>query len=94
MRKAEDLDPLSLRTKTLVAWPTYQNGDLHTALDKAEEIISLADAYPQGPLQRGNILIEMGRADEAVAEVERAMELMPGSALVQYYLCFALAAAG
>lgn len=94
VRKAEELDPLSLRTKTLVAWTTYQTGDYQAALEKAEEIISLDDAYPQGHLQRGNILIEIGRADEAVAEVERAMELMPGSALAQYYLCFALAAAG
>ncbi len=94
VRKAEDLDPLSLRTKTLVAWTTYQTRDYEAALEKAEEIISLEDNYPQGHLQRGNILIEMGRSDEAVAEVERAMELMPGSALVQYYLCFALAAVG
>ena len=94
VRKAEDLDPLSLRTKTLVAWTTYQTRDYEAALEKAEEIISLEDNYPQGHLQRGNILIEMGRFDEAVAEVERAMELMPGSALVQYYLCFALAAVG
>lgn len=94
VRKAEDLDPLSLRTKTLVAWTTYQTGDLQGSLAKAEEIISLDDTYPQGHLQRGNILIELGRADEAVVEIERAMELMPGSALVQYYLCFALAAAG
>jgi serine/threonine protein kinase/tetratricopeptide (TPR) repeat protein len=94
VRKAEDLDPLSLRTKTLVAWTIYQTGDLQTALSKAEEIISLDDTYPQGHLQRGNILIELGRADEAVVEIERAMELMPGSALAQYYLCFALTAAG
>ncbi len=94
VRKAEDLDPLSLRTKTLVAWTTYQTGDLQTALAKAEEIISLDDTYPQGHLQRGNILIELGRAEEAVVEIEQAMELMPGSALAQYYLCFALAAAG
>ncbi|MBK8303130.1 MAG: tetratricopeptide repeat protein [Chloracidobacterium sp.] len=94
VRKAEDLDPLSLRTKTLVAWTIYQTGDLQASLAKAEEIISLEDTYPQGHLQRGNILIELGRADEAVGEIQRALELMPGSALVQYYLCFALVAAG
>ncbi|MBK7934874.1 MAG: protein kinase [Acidobacteria bacterium] len=94
VRKAEDLDPMSLRTKTLVAWTIYQTGDFHTALEKAEEIISLDDNYPQGHLQRGYALIELGRAGEAVNEIERAMELMPGSAMAQYYLCFALSAAG
>ena len=94
IRKAEDLDPLSLRTKTLVAWTTYQTRDFESALAKAEEIISLEDSYPQGHLQRGYILSEVRPSDEAVSEIRRAMELMPGSALAQYHLCFALAAAG
>ena len=94
IKKAEELDPLSLRTMTLVAWTTYQTGDMVSALKKAEEIISLDENYPQGHMQRGYVLCELNRGDEAVVEIERAMELMPGSALVQYYLCFAYAAAG
>lgn len=94
VRRAEELDPLSLRTKTLVAWTTYQTRDYTAAIAKAEEIISLDDNYPQGHLQLANVLIETGRSDEAVSEIERAIELMPGSSLAQYYLCFALARAG
>lgn len=94
MAKAEELDPLSLRTKTLVTWTTYQTRDQRAALAKADEIISLEDTYPQGHLQRGNILIELGRADEAVVETARAIELMPGSTLTLYNYCFALVAAG
>ncbi len=91
--RAEELDPLSLRTKTLTAWTTYQAQEFSIALAKANEIISLDANYPQGHLQKGYILTEIGDADEAVAEIEKGMSLMPESALAKYYYCFALAAA-
>ena len=94
IRKAEESDPLSLRTKILVVWSYYQTGELETALAKAEEIIALDDTYPQGHLQRGYILSEMGRTDEAVAELELANKQMPGSALLEFTLAFVYAAAG
>ncbi len=92
--RSEELDPLSLRTKTLLTWTIYQTGDFARALSKAVEIIRLDENYPQGHLQRGYILCELGRASEGVDEIKRGMELMPGSALASFYLAFALAAAG
>ena len=94
MRIAEELDPLSLRTKVLVVWSYYQTGDFNGALAKTDEVISLDENYPQGHLQRGYLLCEMGRGDEAVEELERGNRLMPGSALAEFELCFAYAAAG
>lgn len=94
IRRAEDLDPLSLRSKTMVVWSLYQALEYETAVAKADEIINLDPHYPQGHLQRGNVLTEMGRADEAVASIEAGMRLMPGASLAQFNLCFALAAAG
>lgn len=94
MHRAEELDPLSLRTKILVAWCNYQTGKFDAALAKADEVVELDRNYPQGHLQRGYALIELGRADEGVAAIEHAIELMPGSALTEYHLCFAYAAAG
>jgi tetratricopeptide (TPR) repeat protein len=94
MRRAEQLDPLSLRTKIMVVWSYYQSGDLDAALAKAEEVIGLDEKYPQGHVQRGHVLSELGRTEEAIAEIEVADQLMPGSGLVQFNLCFAYAAAG
>ncbi len=94
MDRAEELDPISLRTKTLTAWTNYQTGKFNEALAKANEIIELDEHYPQGHLQKGYILIEIGDPSEAVAEIEKGMKLMPDSPLAQYYYCFALAAAG
>ncbi len=90
---AETLDPLSLRTKTLVAWTKYQAHQFDEAFAKAEEIIDLDPNFPQGHLQRGYVLIELGRSAEALSEIEKGMALMPESALAQYYYCFALVAA-
>lgn len=94
MYRAEDLDPLSLRTKILVVWCCYQAGKFEAALAKAEEVVELDGNYPQGHLQRGYALCELGRADEGVASIEHAIMLMPGSALTEYHLCFAYASAG
>ena len=91
---AEELDPMSLRTKVMVVWSYYQAHQFEKALAKADEIISLDENYPQGHLQRGYILCEVGRANEGVKSTERALELMPGSSLVQFQYCFVLAAAG
>jgi eukaryotic-like serine/threonine-protein kinase len=92
--RAEQLDPLSLRTKTLVVWDRYQACQFESALEKADEIIRLDPNYPQGHLQRGFVLAELGRADEAVASVELVMELMPDSALVLSHYAFVLKSAG
>jgi len=94
MRIAEELDPLSLRTKILAVWSYYQAGYISTALSKVDEVIELDENYPQGHLQRGYILCELRRGDEAVTELELGNRLMPGSPLGQYYLCFGYAAAG
>ncbi|MET0753629.1 MAG: protein kinase [Pyrinomonadaceae bacterium] len=94
IRIAEQLDPLSLRAKTLTAWTCYQARLFDEALAKGREIIELDKNYPQGHLQVGNVLPQMGRPEEGAAACKKAFELMPNSALVIYPLCSALGAAG
>ena len=93
IERAEELDPLSLRTKALVAWTKCQGHQFVEALAKAEEIIDLDPNFPQGHLQRSYILSEVGRGAEAVAEAEIAIKLMPESALLKFNLACAFAAA-
>ncbi|HSK70912.1 MAG TPA: tetratricopeptide repeat protein, partial [Pyrinomonadaceae bacterium] len=94
MKIAEKLDPLSLRTKTLTAWTMYQARYFDECVAKAREIIALDPNFPQGHLQLGNVLQVLGKAEEAVEEIRKCMELMPGSFLPLYAYLFALAAAG
>lgn len=92
IKRAEELDPLSARALTLTAWTIYQTRQYSESLHKALQIIDLDKEYPQGYLQLGINLVQLGRPNEGVRSLQRAVRLMPDSALPKYELCFALAA--
>ncbi len=94
VKTAEQLDPFSMRAKTLTAWTAYQAHDYEFALSKAREIIELDPNFPQGYLQVGNILHQLGKFEEALKMCRKAVEMMSGSPLPIYNLCFALVANG
>jgi len=94
IRRAEELDPLSLRAMTLTAWTFYQTRDYDEAIRKARQIIDLDPNNPQGHFQMGNALLETGDAKKALREIEQAQRLMPGSPLPESLLGFALVANG
>jgi serine/threonine protein kinase/Flp pilus assembly protein TadD len=94
VRRAEELDPLSLRAMALTAWTTYQARRFPEALAKSQQIIELDYNFVQGHLQLGNCLIHFGRNEEAIVALRKCAQMMPDSALPKYVLCFALVAAG
>ncbi|HVE58664.1 MAG TPA: protein kinase, partial [Pyrinomonadaceae bacterium] len=87
---AEQLDPFSMRSKTLTAWTAYQAHQYDLAEAKAREIIELDPNFPQGYLQLGNALQQMGRFQEALEMSRKAVAMMPNAPLPLYNLCFAL----
>ncbi len=94
MHLSAELDPMSLRAKVLVVWYLYQCREFEKALQVAEEIIAIDPNYPQGHLQRGNLLSVLGRHDEAIESLTLANNMMPATALVEYPLCLAYQRAG
>jgi tetratricopeptide (TPR) repeat protein len=90
IRIAERLDPLSLRTKTLVAWTLYQAHRFDEALDVARQIVDLDENYPQGYSQIGNNLLQLGQTEEAVDNFRKFDRMIPHSALAKYLLCHGL----
>ncbi len=90
MKRAESLDPLSLRLKTLTAWTFYQAHRFDEALERAKQIIELDKNYPQGYSQIGFALWAMGRHAEALPHFQKFDAMIPDSALPKYQLCFAL----
>ena len=91
---AELLDPLALRPKVLTSWTLYQARDYTTAVEKANEIISLDPKFLQGYLQSANVLLEFGEFDKALNHAQKAADLGGHSPLPSYVLAFALSAAG
>jgi serine/threonine protein kinase/Tfp pilus assembly protein PilF len=94
VKLAEQLDPFSMRAKTLTAWTVYQARQYDFAGAKAREIIELDPNYPQGYLQLGNVLMQTGQFEEALSMSRKAVGMMPTSPLPIYNLCFALVANG
>ncbi len=94
IKLTERLDPLSLRTKTLLAWTLYQAHRFEEALECAQRIIDLDKNYPQGYSQIGLNLLALGRRAEAVAYFQKFDEMIPASALAKFELCFAYVAVG
>jgi serine/threonine protein kinase/tetratricopeptide (TPR) repeat protein len=92
IRRAEELDPLSLRGMTLTAWSFYQARQYDESIAKAQQIIDLDRNNFQGHMQLGNTLLAVGETERALTEIRESVKLMPQSALPKYELCFALAA--
>lgn len=88
---AEQIDPLSLRTKTLVAWTLYQARLFEESIKRGQELIDLDKNYPQGYSQIGLGLWGLTRFEEALPYFEKFNEMISGSALTKYQFCFALA---
>ena len=93
IKRAEELDPLSLRQMTLTSWSLYQMREYRDSMAKAQQIIDLDRSNFQGHLQIGNSLLEVGETERALAELREAFRLAP-AAMPASYLCFALGAAG
>ncbi|MBA4184359.1 MAG: tetratricopeptide repeat protein, partial [Acidobacteria bacterium] len=53
----------------------HEKGDLQTALKFYDEAIKLAPEFPEVEFQRGNVLLTLGKSDEAERAFRRAIEL-------------------
>lgn len=93
MRRAEELDPFSPRTKVMLAWILYQARRYDKALRKARQGDEMQKDFPQGKMHVGNVLIALGRTQEAVETLQNCCDLWP-AALPKYFLVGSLAADG
>src|SRR4029453_6700504 len=71
--RAYDLDPLCLVVNTSAAWVRYLDGDYVEAVDRCRHTLGMRPSFV--PANRGlaAALFQMGRTDEAVATLERAV---------------------
>jgi tetratricopeptide (TPR) repeat protein len=78
--EAERLDPHK------PCWPYYQaiavvNTDPEAALPKLRQTVQLCDCTPDAPrLQLAEVLLDLGRLDEAARHLERVLQQEPGNA--------------
>jgi tetratricopeptide (TPR) repeat protein len=94
MRQAMRLAPHSAIATAAAGWSCYFAGEHGRALEYFGQAEELDDRLPMISAWRGLTLLEMGRKDDAVVALRKAVALMPGSAAYQATLAHALAVTG
>jgi tetratricopeptide (TPR) repeat protein len=64
--------------------------DYDDALKTYQKVIQQDAVYPRAHYYAGDMLIKLGRPDDAIAQFEQEMKITPDDANVQYHLAYAL----
>ena len=94
MRRAQEIDPLSLIASAAHGWVLYHAGEFERAAEQCRLTLELDPDYAVALLWRGWALQELGRVPEALALLDRAVELTHRSSLFVASLARAHAIAG
>ena len=93
-QRAAQLDPLSPISTTTVGYRFYYAGHHEEALRAFGRALEIAPDFASALLGQAQVLRALGRAEEALAAVERAVPFAGGRSYVQAHLAYAQAAAG
>jgi eukaryotic-like serine/threonine-protein kinase len=94
IRLARQVDPLAPIVGAGVSWIEHLAGNEGASATAAREVLARDPAFPLAHWRLGVALHGLGRRDEAIAALRRAVETSAGSPDMVAQLGFALAAAG
>ena len=94
MRRAEELDPLSLIAKAALGWVMYHADENTAALEQFRQTLELNDTYAVAYVWRGWALQEMDSLNAAIASHRKALSLADSGGLYVASLARSLALAG
>ena len=92
IRRAVEVDPLSLIINSVVAWIEYLGRNPQAAVTQARHMIEIDPAFAPAHLYLAEAYASLGRDDDAFAEFQRAGALQGTTNLG--YACFVLARRG
>ena len=92
IRRAVEVDPLSLIINSVVAWIEYLGRNPQAAVTQARHMIEIDPAFAPAHLYLAEAYASLGRYDDAFAEFQRAGGLL--GTMHTGYACYALARAG
>ena len=70
------------------------HNDLNTALEDFQKVVRLAPAAEQGHSALGAVLVRLGRTNEGIRELEKALAIQPGDSSAQLNLALAYEQSG
>jgi len=94
IKRAVDLDPLSLIINTNVAWVQYFARDYDRAIETFKKTLEMEPSYALAHERLGQTYLEKGLFVEAIAELGKAVNFSPGNTEILAALGHALAAYG
>lgn len=94
MREARELEPLSPLINVYSAGALYFGRQYDQAVERCRSTLEIEPDFALAHLVLGWVYREQGRHEDAVAALERAVELSPGSLDHRAWLGHALAVAG
>ena len=75
IKRAHELDPLSLIIGTTLTYAYLAEGDANFAIAQSKKVVDLDPSFPRGHEYLGLALLKDRRYAEAIAELEKAVEL-------------------
>lgn len=94
IRRAQELEPLSLIISSNVAWCLYLGRRFDEAIDQAQKTIALDPTFSVAHGYLGQALAAKGRYDEAIAAMQKAVEHSGGGTSYRSELASIYALAG
>ncbi len=94
VRRAQELDPLSLIINAVVAWHHYYARDYDEAVAQCQRVIAMDPSFSRVYSYLGWSLLQQGRHDAALDALRKASDLFGRTPARQLELAYALAVAG
>ena len=94
IRKAQELDPLSLIINTHLGFVLYASGDYQGAINQLQKVLEMNPKFPPAREILGVVEAEQHNISEAEAEIKKAIEFSGGSQGLKASLAYAYAICG
>src|SRR5467141_2603562 len=86
IKRAQELDPLSLIINSVVGWIYYEGRQYDQAIQECEKTVEMDPNYVPALLDLGNIYLRTGDYKKAIAQFERARAVAGDKSIVLSYL--------
>lgn len=94
IKKAREIDPLSLMDRSIAGWTHYHARQYELAVEELQRTLEQNPNFGNSHLYLGCVYERMGRYEDAIEAIHRALELMEGSIMPLWALGFTLAVSG
>jgi TolB-like protein/tetratricopeptide (TPR) repeat protein len=94
IEQARELDPLCLATSVQEGWMRYLAGDYEGAIDSCQRTLGMDSEFVTARRVQAAALLQLGRIEEAVAELEEALTVADSNPVLLAWLAHAKAVGG